>query len=165
MRELQGRWPGLDWGRWEVGGGTSVTAQAPNGRLRELGCAGWQENRHQGTPAELVGASWRGRWVSGMRAPSGWEWNGSQSGQGSTELGIPRPALWQMQGEAARRTGDPSHQSEDLPPEGLGGHDLLTQADAGCPAGQVVRDYLAPPAMRRWRRSGPTACGSARRRT
>ena len=42
MRELQGRWPGLDWGRWEVGGGTSVTAQAPNGRLRELGCAGWQ---------------------------------------------------------------------------------------------------------------------------
>ena len=40
MRELQGRWPGLDWGRWEVGGGTSVTAQAPNGRLRELGCAG-----------------------------------------------------------------------------------------------------------------------------
>ena len=42
MRELQGRWPGLDWGRWEVGGGSSVTAQAPNGRLRELGCAGWQ---------------------------------------------------------------------------------------------------------------------------
>ena len=65
MRELQGRWPGLDWGRWEVGGGSSVTAQAPNGRLRELGCAGWQENRQQGTPAELVGASWRGRWVSG----------------------------------------------------------------------------------------------------
>ena len=65
MREVQGRWPGLDWGRWEVGGGTSVTGQAPNGRLRELGCAGWQENRHQGTPAELVGASWRGRWVSG----------------------------------------------------------------------------------------------------
>ena len=65
MRELQGRWPGLDWGRWEVGGGSSVTAQAPNGRLRELGCAGWQENRQQGTPAELVGASLRGRWVSG----------------------------------------------------------------------------------------------------
>ena len=38
-----------------------------------------------------------------------------------------------MQSEAARRAGDPSHQSEDPPPEGLGGHDLLTQADAGCP--------------------------------
>ena len=64
MREVQGRWPGLDWGRWEVGGGSSVTAQAPNGRLRELGCAGWQENRQQGTPADLGGSSWRGRWVS-----------------------------------------------------------------------------------------------------
>ena len=75
MRELQGRWPGLDWGRWEVGGGSSVTAQAPNGRLRELGCAGWQENRQQGAPADLVGASWRGRWVSGMLAVRlGVEW-------------------------------------------------------------------------------------------
>ena len=63
MRELQRKWPGLDRGRWEVGG--AVTAQAPNGRLWELGCAGWQENRQQGTPADLVGASWRGRWVSG----------------------------------------------------------------------------------------------------
>ena len=34
------------------------------------------------------------------------------------------------------------HQSEDPPPEGLGGHDLLTQADAGCPAGQVMRHHL-----------------------
>ena len=47
-----------------------------------------------------------------------------------------------MQSEAARRAGDPSHQSEDPPPEGLGGHDLLTQADAGCPAGQVMRHHL-----------------------
>ena len=38
---------------------------------------------------------------TGGRAPSGWEWNGSQPGQGATELGFPRPALWQMQGEAA----------------------------------------------------------------
>ena len=50
--------------------------------------------RHQGT--QLVGASWRGRWVSGGT-------NGSQPGQGAAELGIPRPALWQMQGEAACR--------------------------------------------------------------
>ena len=33
-------------------------------------------------------------------------------------------------------------QSEDPPPEGLGGHDLLTQADAGCPTGQVMRHHL-----------------------
>ena len=41
VRELQGRWPGLHWGRWEVGGRSSVAAQGPYGRLRELRCAGW----------------------------------------------------------------------------------------------------------------------------
>ena len=50
-------------------------------------------------------AGWR---VSGGRAPSGWEWNGSQPGQGATELGFPRPALGKMQSEAARRAGEPS---------------------------------------------------------
>ena len=35
-----------------------------------------------------------------------------------------------------------SGQGEEPPPEGLGGHDLLTQADAGCPAGQVVGHHL-----------------------
>ena len=42
MRELQGRWPGLDWGRWEVGGGSLVVAQGPNGDLGELRCADGQ---------------------------------------------------------------------------------------------------------------------------
>ena len=59
------------------------------------------------------------------------------------------PALGQMQGEAARRAGEPSGQGEEPPPEGLGGHDLLTQADAGGPAGQVVghRLYRQPGAV------------------
>ena len=74
--------------------------------------------------------------------PSGREWNGSQPCQGATELGFPGPALWQMQGEAARRSGDRSHQSEDPSSEGLGSHDLLTQADVGRPAGQVMRHDL-----------------------
>ena len=47
-----------------------------------------------------------------------------------------------MQGDPACRVGDPSGQGEEPPPEGLGGHDLLTQADAGRPAGQVVRHHL-----------------------
>ena len=51
--------------------------------------------------------------------------------QGATELGFPGPALGKMQGEAACRAGDASGQGEEPPPEGLGGHDLLTQADAG----------------------------------
>ena len=81
--------------------------------------------------------------------PSGREWNGAQPGQGATELGFPRPALGQMQGEAACRAGDPSDQGEDPSSEGLGGHDLLTQADAGGPAGQVVghRLYRQPGAV------------------
>ena len=64
VRELQGRWPGLHWGRWEVGGRSSVAAQGPYGRLRELRYAGWRENTQQGTLADRGGASLRGRWVS-----------------------------------------------------------------------------------------------------
>ena len=62
-------------------------------------------------------------------APSGWEWNCSQSCQGATELVFPGPALWKMQGEAARRTGEPSGDREEASSEGLGGYDLLTQTD------------------------------------
>ena len=47
-----------------------------------------------------------------------------------------------MQGKAARRAGDPSHQSEDPPPEGLGGHGPFGQTDARCPAGEVVCHHL-----------------------
>ena len=75
--------------------------------------------------------------ASCRRAPSSREWNGSQSGQGATELLLPRPALGKMQGQSACRAGDPSGQGEEPPPEGLGGHDPLAQADAGCPAGQA----------------------------
>ena len=83
-----------------------------------------------------------GRWGSGGRAPSGWEWNGSQPCQGATDLLLPRPALGKMQGEPACRAGEPSGQGEEPPPERLGGHQLLTQTDAGCLAGQVVGHRL-----------------------
>ncbi len=83
------------------------------------------------------------RWVArSPTAPSGREWNGSQSGQGATELGFPRPALGKMQGEAAGRAGDSSGEGEEPPPEGLGGHHLLTQTGPGCPTGQVMRHHL-----------------------
>ena len=62
-----------------------------------------------------AGASLRGRWVgwrvSSGRAPSGWEWNGSQSGQGAAELLLPGPAPGKMQGQSACRAGDPSGQA------------------------------------------------------
>ena len=47
-----------------------------------------------------------------------------------------------MQGEAARRAGEPSDQGEEASPKGLGGYQLLTQTDARGPAGQVVGDDL-----------------------
>ena len=68
--------------------------------------------------------------------------NGLQPGQGATELGFPRPAPGEMQSEAARRAGDPSHQSEDPPPEGLGDHGPLAQTNPRRPAGQVMRHHL-----------------------
>ena len=40
--------------------------------------------------------------------PSGWKWNGSQSGQGAAELLLPGPAPGKMQGQSACRAGDPS---------------------------------------------------------
>ena len=40
VREPQGGWPGLHWGRREVGRRSSVAAQGPYGRLRKLRCAG-----------------------------------------------------------------------------------------------------------------------------
>ena len=80
-------------------------------------------------------AGWR---VSGRRPPSGWEWKGSQSCQGATALGFPGPALGKMQGEAARRAGEPSGEGEEASSEGLGGYQLLTQTDARGPAGQQL---------------------------
>ena len=101
----------------------------------------------QETLEDRPGANLRGGWAvwwmgQAPPPPSGREWQGAQSGQGTSELGFPGPVLWQMQCEAARRAGDPSGQGEDPSSEGLGGHDLLPQADARCPAGEVVGHYL-----------------------
>ena len=151
VRELQGRWPGVG-----VDGRPAAGLQSPHRapkalcgscdardgeriRSRGLSRPGWREIA--GTLGQFAG------W------PSGRERNGLQPGQGATELGFPRPAPGEMQSEAARRAGDPSHQSEDPPPEGLGDHGPLAQTNP------------RRPARRRWRRSAPTACGSARRRT
>ena len=76
-------------------------------------------------------------WVS-----SGGERQGAQSGQSVAELVLPGPALGQMQSEAAGRASEPSGQGEEASPEGLGGCHRLAQADARCPAGQIVGHHL-----------------------
>ena len=96
--------------------GAGVCLQPPRGDLvtvwgRWAGRDGGERTQQEAF-ADRTGASLRGRWVgwrvSGGRAPSGWEWNRSQPCQGAAELGFPRPALWQMQGQSACRAGDPS---------------------------------------------------------
>ena len=109
--------------------------------MRELRCAGWREDTQQGTLATGVARDC-GDVGSVAGWPSGRERNGLQPGQGATELGFPRPAPGEMQSEAARRAGDPSHQSEDPPPEGLGDHGPLAQTNPRRPAGQVMRHHL-----------------------
>ena len=116
--------------RLRVEGG-GVCLQSPQGDLatvwgRWAGRDGG-ERTQQETLADRAGASLRGRSVGG-RAASGREWNRSQPCQGAAELGFPWPALGKMQNEAACRAGEPSRQGEEPPPEGLGGHHLLSQA-------------------------------------
>ena len=147
MRGKGRQWSGYDFGvNW-----AGVCLQSPQGDLVTV-WGRWEERdggdrTQQEALADRAGASWRGRsvvrWVAqAPTLPSGRKRNRSQPCQGAAELVFPGPMLWQMQSEAARRAGEPSRQSEEPPSEGLGGHDLLTQADAGCPAGQVMRHHL-----------------------
>ena len=131
------------WGRWR----SAVVVRGANGGPRRRR---WARSAGQHAVGDHPGAGWRefagtfGCPVVGQSptAPSGWEWNGLQPGQGAAELGFPRPAPGEMQSEAARRASEPSGQGEDSPSERLGSRDPFTQADAGCPAGQVVGHHL-----------------------
>ena len=121
-----------------MGGRRTVFSR--KGRLRPLReLRSWDGQRCQGTLATGVARDYT---LSSSGWPSGRERNGLQPGQGATELGFPRPAPGEMQSEAARRAGDPSHQSEDPPPEGLGDHGPLAQTNPRRPAGQVMRHHL-----------------------
>ena len=96
-----------------------------------------RDSLQQETIPDRAGASLRGPSVvrlMGKRpaAPSGWEWNGLQPGQGAAELVLPRPAPGEMQGQPARRAGESPGQGEEASPEGLGGHYLLAQAEPVC---------------------------------
>ena len=131
-------------------GGPGVCLQLPQGDFVTL-CGCWSgrdsgERTQQEALADRTGASSRGRSVGRMaagcrrrQAGSGRARNRARARSNWASQG---PALWQMQSEAARRAGDPSGQGEEPPPEGLGGHHLLAQTDARCPAGEVVGHHL-----------------------
>ena len=121
---------------------------------RDGGIGHWQE-----ALAELVGASWRGRWVSGGGR--------RQAGSGMARSRA-RARNWVSQGQRCGRCRVIRRAERVRRPARAKTRRLrvlvvlLTQADAGCPAGQV--ESPVPPARLRWRRSGRTACGSVRHR-
>ena len=123
VRELQGRWLGLHWGRLEV---RRTVFSRRIGPLWPSAGAAMRGMAREYAAGNSRGPGWRefaGKLGQLQAGQSGGEWNGSQSGHGASELGFPRPMLGKMQGKAARRAGDPSHQSEEPPPEGFGGRD------------------------------------------
>ena len=132
------------WGRWRplvvVGGADGGPGQRRLGWGQRDSMHG-EDNRGPGRCDSMgrLGSLVDG---SGAVGPSGRQCQGSQSSQGAAELGSPGPMLGQMQSEAAGRAGEPSGQGEEAPPEGLGGHHLLAQTDARCPAGEVVGHHL-----------------------
>ena len=122
---------------------------AGSGPVVGEGSHAWSDRRQRGTLAgpgvrrELERPLTDWRMIAGVvdRLPalrSGRERQGAQSSQGATELVSPGPALGKMQGEAAGRAGEPSGEGEETPPQGLGGDQLLTETDAGGPAGQQL---------------------------
>ena len=125
------------------GGGLSAAAWRPCGRLQTLAGRDGGERTQQETFSDRGGASLRGGWVVWWmgQAPSGRRWQGSQPSEGATELGFPGPVFGKMQSEAARLAGEPSGEGEEPSPQGLGGHQLLPQTDARCPAGQVMGQH------------------------
>ena len=140
MEERLSRWILDSWRQWPVCGGSVEPLTA---RQHTAGDARWP------VWCEFGGRS-VGRWVRARSAgrlpplPSGWDWHGSQSGQGATELLTPGPTPGKMEGEVACRAGEQSGDREDPPPEGLGGHQLLTQTDARRPAGRLCAMTWAP---------------------
>ena len=92
------------WGRWRplvvVGGADGGPGQRHWGGVGGTACRGK-------TIADRADATLWGGWVvwwtgQAPSAPSGRQWQGSQSSQGASELGFPRPALGKMQCEATR---------------------------------------------------------------
>ena len=113
--------------------------------MRELRCAGWREDTQQGTLATGVARDC-GDVGSVAGWPSGRERNGLQPGQGATELGFPRPAPGEMQSEAARRAGDPSHQSSKTRRLRV----LVITVPSPRPIRAVQRARLRPRCRRAW---------------
>ena len=72
------------WVAGRLGGGLQALLGAPmaaySGCGERDGGIGHGKRRSRDCAGASLRGRWVGWWVSGGRAPSGWEWNGSQSG-------------------------------------------------------------------------------------
>ena len=106
------------------------------GEIVRVACSKRRSGTSLARDCEAVWVVW---WIGQAPAAlSGRKWQGSQPCQSATELVFPGPALWKMQGEAARRAGEASGHREEASSEGLGGYQLLTQTEPRRPAGQQL---------------------------
>ena len=84
-----------------------------------------------GRDLRLTGEQGRAWWAGCRRCGQ------EGSGRAPVNWAFPWPAPRQMQGQAAGRAGEPTGQGEEAPPQGLGGHHLLTETDARRPAARL----------------------------
>ena len=120
-------------------------------RSRGLSRAGWREIA--GTLGQLQAGRQAGNGMACSRAKARLNWVSQGQRRGRCKVR-----------RRAERVIRPTR-AKTRPPEGLGDHGPLAQTNPRRPAGQVMRHHLDRQPRRRWRRSAPTACGSARRRT
>ena len=169
VRELPGRWPGIQWGRWEVGKGSSVVAQGPYGRLRTLGRARWRGE----DAARDTRTGWRE-----LAGTLGWPVDGSvadgrrQAGSGIACSRARARLNCSSQGQRWGRCRVRRRAERVIRPareKNRRRRVLVVTIRSPRPIRavqrQVVRHHLYRQPRRRWRRSAPRGDGSARRRT
>ena len=141
---------------------TAITASSPAAMGKECPGTGGPSHRRHGWVVELAGYATSvavraivrlGEDMARSRAMARLNWVSQ------------RPALWQMQGEAACRAGD-AVRPRRRTAAGGSWWSWSARPDRSAPSsGPGCGPSPVPPTKRRWRLSGRTACGSDRRRT
>ena len=92
VRELQGRWPGLHWCRWESADGLQSPHGAPLAVCGSCDARDGERIRSKELSRTGVARVW-GDVGSVAGWPSGWEWNGMQPGHGAEGIWVSLASL------------------------------------------------------------------------
>ena len=159
---------GTIWGRGEAGGLSSVAAQGDFVTVCGMLRSGRDSGERIRSKRTLADRDWReiAGTLSQLQA-------GRQAGNGMACSRAKARLNWVSQGQRRGRCKVRRRAERVIRPTRaktrrlrvLVIHGPLAQTNPRRPAGQVIRHHLARQPGRRWRRSAPTACVSARRRT